>query len=123
MKIMTCKNTISSNKKCAENIDNEGNPRQSRFSDGSTEAHTHDHTKFDKHSLLMAVLMALVMSSVMSSIIVSFNVFFLLCNKIIECFIRNFLSIWPRSFLFAFVFGVPIILVVSPLVRSIVDKI
>jgi hypothetical protein len=120
---MTCKDTTSSNKRLDSNNDN-GERRQSRVISGTTaEVHNHYHIKFDKCSLLIATIMALVMSSIMSFIIVSFNVYFSLCNRILECFVTNSFAVWPRSFILAFVLGIPIILVVSPLVRRIVGKI
>jgi hypothetical protein len=122
MKAMSCKDTTSSNNR----LDNNDNceRRQPRVISGTTEeAHSYYYIEFDKRSLLIATIMALVMSSIMSFIIVSFNVYFSLCNRILECFMTNSFAVWPRSFLLAFVLGIPIILVVSPFVRRIVGKI
>ncbi len=59
------------------------------------------------NSLLNRVIVVLLMSSVISFIIVSFNIYFVLCQGISACFGPNFLSIWPRSFLLVFAFGIP----------------
>ena len=75
------------------------------------------------NSLLIQVIMVLIMSFTMSFIIVSYNVYFGLCNGIPNCFGPNFFNIWPRSFLLAFVFGIPIVLIAAPTARKIVDRI
>src|SRR5215831_9806446 len=75
------------------------------------------------NSLLIQVIMVLIMSFTMSFIIVSYNVYIGLCNGISECFVPNFFNIWPRSFLLAFVFGIPIVLIAAPTARKIIDRI
>lgn len=75
------------------------------------------------NSLLIEVIMVLIMSSIMSFIIVSFNLYFGLCKGIPQCFVPNFFNIWPRSFLLAFAFGIPIVLVAAPFARKIVGRI
>ena len=74
------------------------------------------------NSLLIEAIMVLIMSSIMSFIIVSFNVYFGLCKGIPECFGPNFFNMWPRSFLLAFAFGIPIVLIAAPTARKIVDS-
>lgn len=75
------------------------------------------------NSLLIEVVMVLMMSSTMSLIVVSYNIYYLLCDGIPECFGPNLLKIWPRSFSLAFAFGVPIVLIMAPTARKIVDRI
>jgi hypothetical protein len=73
------------------------------------------------NSLLIGGIMALIMSSIMSFISVSYNVFYVLCNGIVEHFESNFVNMWPRSFSLAFAFGLPTVFVVAPSVRKIVN--
>jgi hypothetical protein len=75
------------------------------------------------NSLLIEAIMVLIMSSIMSFIIVSYNVYFGLCKGIPECFAPNFFNLWPRSFILAFAFGIPIVLIAAPSARKIVDRI
>lgn len=75
------------------------------------------------NSLLIEAIMVLIMSSIMSFIIVSYNVYFGLCKGISECFGPNFFNMWPHSFLLAFAFGIPIVLIAAPFARKIVDRI
>jgi Protein of unknown function (DUF2798) len=75
-----------------------------------------------KTSLLKATLMGLIMSSIISVAITFLNVY-LLCRGSIICFQATFFTIWPRSFLVAFVLAIPLAFVVSPFVTRIADKI
>jgi Protein of unknown function (DUF2798) len=75
------------------------------------------------NSLLIQAIMVLIMSSIISLIIVSYNVYFGLCKGIPECFGPNFFNMWPRSFLLAFAFGIPIVLIAAPFARKMVDRI
>jgi hypothetical protein len=75
------------------------------------------------NSLLTQIIMVLIMSSIMSFIIVSYNVYFGLCKGIPGCFGTNLFNIWPRSFLLAFAFGIPIVVIAVPSARKIVDRI
>jgi hypothetical protein len=68
--------------------------------------------------ILRAVIMALVTSSFMSFSLVSINVY-LQCVGSIECFQKNFFTIWPRSFAVAFTLAIPIVLFVAPVVMGV----
>jgi uncharacterized protein DUF2798 len=59
----------------------------------------------------------------MSLIIVFFNVYFIACGKVFDCLLSNFIQIWPRSYIIAMVTGIPIILIVYPLVNKIAERI
>ena len=72
--------------------------------------------------ILKLVIMVLIMSSIMSFVILFFNVYFGMCSRP-ECFVPNFFNIWLRSFLLAFAFGVPIVLIAAPSARKIVGRI
>jgi|SRR5215831_13377858 len=73
--------------------------------------------------ILKLVIMVLIMSSIMSFVILFFNVYFGMCSRVPECFVPNFFNIWLGSFLLAFAFGVPIVLIAAPSARKIVGRI
>jgi hypothetical protein len=75
-----------------------------------------------RHSIT-GIIMGIIMSSCMSLIIVFFNVYFIACGKVFDCLLSNFIQIWPRSYIIAMVTGIPIILIVYPLVNKIMKRI
>ncbi|MDQ5842788.1 MAG: DUF2798 domain-containing protein [Thermoproteota archaeon] len=75
-----------------------------------------------KNSFLKATLMALMMSSIMSIAMTSLNVY-LQCEGNTGCVQEAFFTMWLGSFLTSFALGLPIALLVSPLVARIADKI
>jgi len=87
------------------------------------EGYPHRKGLFKYNLLLIQVIMVLIMSSIMSFVIVFFNVYFGMCSRVPECLVPNFFNIWPRSFLLAFAFGVPIVLIAAPSARKIVGRI
>ena len=65
------------------------------------------------HYFVQAFFMALIMSCCMSLVISLFNV----------GFVNNFLYIWLKSWGFAFIVGLPTFILVSPVVRKLVNAV
>jgi len=63
------------------------------------------------HQLVFSFFMALFMSCIMSFIISAFNV----------GFVSNIVNLWLKAWGFAFCVGLPVVLMVSPTVRRLVD--
>ena len=61
--------------------------------------------------LVLAFFMALLMSCIMSLVISVFNV----------GFVSDIVNIWLKAWSFAFCVGLPVVLLVSPTVRRLVD--
>ncbi len=75
-----------------------------------------------KNSLLRAILMALLMSPIMSTPMTSLSIY-MQCEGNSGCIQETFFIAWSGSFLASLVIGLPIALLVSPLVARIADKI
>lgn len=66
-----------------------------------------------QYRFVQAFFMALIMSCCMSLVISLFNV----------GLVNNFLTIWLKSWGFAFIVGLPTFIIVSPIVRKLVNTV
>lgn len=68
------------------------------------------HSKYKK--IVFPVIMAFFMSCIMSFVITLFNL----------GFVDELITIWLRSWLFAFIVALPTIIVISPIVHKITER-